>query len=1317
MFDKFTNQYSLSKTLRFELKPVGEKTEQMLIDNKVVQLDDNRHRAYIQIKPYFDRLHRQFIDQSLQGKSLDFDQFYEVFKKFRLDKKDKTLKKNLDDVMKSLRKSLVGFFNSNGKEWSENNFAHLDLKNKNIDILFDEKVFDILREIYGEEKETLLIDETTGEVFSIFDQWKGFTGYFNKFNETRKNFYKDDGTSTALATRIIDQNLYRFADNIEVYETIKEKLNIQEVEKFFGIKANEIFSINFYNQCFLQEGINRYNDFLGGKTLENGEKIRGVNEIINKYRQDDKGEKLPFLKKLDKQILSEKEKFIDEIANEEEFTIFIKDFYINSNEKIRLLSNLLNNFVSQSGDYDLSGIFLTKEAYNTISYRWTDQTSSLDDQLYLVLKDKKFISNSAKKKEGGYSFPDFIALLDVKFALENLVDKNKFWKARYYEEKVLRDDQQPIWDQFLAILGYELKSLLEIDRSNNNQIIERSFNSSRERISSLLVDFKLDKESKLIIKDYADIVLKIYQLGKYFALEKKRSWNNEFDDCLDVFYTDPENGYLKFYENAYEQIVQSYNKIRNYLTKKPYSEDKWKLNFDNPTLAQGWDKNKETTYNTIILRKDGNYYLAVMKKGNNQLFTDKYEDQFKPKKDENYYEKLVYKFTKDVVTMIPKSTTQLKEVIEHFKNRDDDFILERGSAVGEFLRPLVITKKIFDMNNKIFLKTNLLKSVYRWEVANSDENNYIKLFQIDYLRLGGNLDIYKDSLETWIKFCFDFLKSYPSSAYFDYSHLKPFNEYENINDCYTDINSAGYKIWFEKISEKYIEDKNQNEELFLFQIYNKDFSKDSSGKQNLHTMYFNELFSQQNINLNFPLKLNGEAELFYRPLSLKKEEEKRNFKRLIVNKKRYTENKIFFHVPITFNRNAEGKRSFNSELNDYLANNSNINIIGIDRGEKHLAYYSVIDQKGKILETDSLNIINGVDYHQKLTQRAEEREQARKDWQDVEKIKDLKKGYISQVVRKLADLAIEYNAIIVMEDLNMRFKQIRGGIEKSIYQQLEKALIDKLNFLVNKGETDPNKAGHLLKAYQLTAPFSTFKDMGKQTGIIFYTQASYTSKIDPLTGWRPNLYLKYSSADKAKKDILLFDDIKFNGVKNRFEFVYDLKKLVKSKEYADKTIWTVCSSVERFRWNKNLNNNKGGYEHFTDLTVKFRELFDAYKINYNENILEQIKDIETKGNEKFFKDFVFYFGLICQIRNTEEDKAGNENDFILSPVEPFFDSRKKQNDLPQNGDENGAYNIARKGIIILKKVSEFYEENGSTEKMRWDNIYVSNVEWDNFIIR
>lgn len=36
----------------------------------------------------------------------------------------------------------------------------------------------------------------------------------------------------------------------------------------------------------------------------------------------------------------------------------------------------------------------------------------------------------------------------------------------------------------------------------------------------------------------------------------------------------------------------------------------------------------------------------------------------------------------------------------------------------------------------------------------------------------------------------------------------------------------------------------------------------------------------------------------------------------------------------------------------------------------------------------------------------------------------------------------------------------------------------------------------------------------------------------------------------------------------------------------------------------------------------------------------------------------------------------------------FFDSRCCDNSLPQNADANGAYNIARKGLIILNRIKQ-----------------------------
>ena len=72
----------------------------------------------------------------------------------------------------------------------------------------------------------------------------------------------------------------------------------------------------------------------------------------------------------------------------------------------------------------------------------------------------------------------------------------------------------------------------------------------------------------------------------------------------------------------------------------------------------------------------------------------------------------------------------------------------------------------------------------------------------------------------------------------------------------------------------------------MFQFYNKFFSEQSHGTDNLHTMYLKNLFSPENLN-NIVLKLNGEAELFYRKSSIKKPVVQK--KASILENKTYTE--------------------------------------------------------------------------------------------------------------------------------------------------------------------------------------------------------------------------------------------------------------------------------------------------------------------------------------------------------------------------------------------------------------------------------------------
>ena len=406
VFKDFTNLYELSKTLRFELKPIGN-TQKMLEDNKVFEKDKTRADAYKATKPFLDKLHREFINEALKGADISgLSDYPEFFKEWKKDKKSPIIKKQLEQKESALRNEIKVFFDGQGKIWAED-YANLGLKQKDYEMLFEEGVFKLLKEKNGKEEGVEISDEK-GEMISIFDGWKGFTGYFVKFQETRRNFYKTDGKVGRISTRIIDQNLRRFADNLDIFEKLKDKLDFSEVEGFFGKKMAEVFNIGFYNKCLLQNGIDFYNDVLGGKTLENGEKKKGINELVNQYRQTHKVEKLPFLKSLDKQILSEKEKFIDEIENEDEFLVVLKDFYNRSDEKINVLEELINHFTGNIEDYELDKIYISKEAFNTISRKWTSDTGNFESALFNAMKKGK--ENVSKKEDEGFKFPDFIAL-------------------------------------------------------------------------------------------------------------------------------------------------------------------------------------------------------------------------------------------------------------------------------------------------------------------------------------------------------------------------------------------------------------------------------------------------------------------------------------------------------------------------------------------------------------------------------------------------------------------------------------------------------------------------------------------------------------------------------------------------------------------------------------------------------------------------------------------------------------------------------------------------------------------------------------------
>ena len=183
-------------------------------------------------------------------------------------------------------------------------------------------------------------------------------------------------------------------------------------------------------------------------------------------------------------------------------------------------------------------------------------------------------------------------------------------------------------------------------------------------------------------------------------------------------------------------------------------------------------------------------------------------------------------------------------------------------------------------------------------------------------------------------------------------------------------------------------------------------------------MYWKVLLDERNL-ADVVYKLNGQAEVFFRKSSLiysrpthpahepiqnknpKNKKKESTFNYDLIKNRRYTVDKFQLHVPITINFKSTGADNINTEVNEYLKVANDTHIIGIDRGERHLLYLTLIDGKGNIKEQYSLNNIGSeykgdiheTNYRDLLITKEEQRDKARKSWQTIEAVKALKKGY------------------------------------------------------------------------------------------------------------------------------------------------------------------------------------------------------------------------------------------------------------------------------------------------------------------------------------
>lgn len=1250
--NQFIGKYKVEKTLRFELAPIG-KTEAWMESKGVIANDKRRADNYAIVKSLIDRYHKVCIRESLTGCDLNWTRLSEAVETYRRcqdTESRKALLKCQDEYRTEITKRFLSF----------EDFAELTAPSPSV-LIKDTLPHHVANKVPPEYSDIDNVDNAK-QALSLFE---GFAMYFESYQKNRSNLYTAKNIASSVAHRIVNDNFSKFLANIKVFENLRviypeiiEQCSNELRQHLKGKQLEEVFRVESFNNMLTQEGIGFYNTIIGGVSGQEGEKkIQGINELVNLTLQKEnqgRGKRTALtMVPLFKQILSDRNtySYIPERINDEEelisvlrvFHAHLASFYLNGRE-VNVMEELLK-IVENINHFDPNGIFVDAKKLNGISKKLYDDIFELRAKMTSRLEEQKLSKKSIEKFFQKDAFSITELSLDKK---HNLV---KYFTGLKGVLKAI--DQK--WEQF---------------ETRNNKDGQKKYKDSHTGIE--------------LIKKLLDGYKEFFAVCSVLDVGSENDLDNNFYGIFTPLLTELRG------------IIPLYNQVRNFLSQKPSDEKKYLLKFDNSKCSDGWDAPQ--TKSVRIFRGQGKFLLGVTDSENRSCLNDL--SSYTPISPDDQIEFLDYSqgghMGQNLLTLVVRDGKTV--MVKGRKENGENPGLERQ------------------------LKELLPPDIYRIRKSQSYKNE--------------SPNFSKEDLQLFVDYYKQRAKEYYSHFSFTF---KDSCDYASFTELVEDIDEKAYQIKFVPTSYKNLLRLVNEGKLYLFDIKNKDYEPGAHGKKNLHTLYWEQLFSQENLD-NLTIKLNAKSTLFCRPqvvanpmthkkgsmllnrkdkngqpipesiyqqlykyvngkmAEAKMSDEAKGYLDKIVAKeaqyaitkdKRYTKQKYFIHFSTTLNANAPKTADINKEVLDYIKDNPDVNIIGVDRGERNLLYVTLINQKGEILDQKSLNIISGFDYHAKLEQREKERDEAQRSWQSVGNITDLKEGYLSAAIHEITTMMIENNAIIVLEDLNRGFKRGRFKFEKQVYQMFEKKLIEKLNYLCSKDIKSAANGG-VLRGYQLTEKFVSFEKMTKQNGILFYVRPDYTSAIDSVTGFVSHFNFKDITNTKGRKDF--FEKMESITYKNGyFVFTFDYRKY-KPKVKDFKNIWTVCSSGKRILWNKETKEHTDYYP-----TTAISEAFAGRGITLDEGadvkaLLSGIDD--SISNADFYRILFEAFKRIVQLRNTNSNTG---EDYIHSPAIQdgkqycSLDELRKWKDngessipsLPIDADANGAYHIALKGLYLM----------------------------------
>ena len=1230
-YDEFVKRKHVTKAIRFELIPQGN-TQKYIDEHGDVEYDKALYNALDQIKPIVDSFIRFVTSEALSNIDYDFNALKEAKEQDRkaFDKESKNLLKIIDKNVSDVMPDEMKVSQINSAKFLQEVLRDYVLNTKDSSIKKDEAIKNL---------------ETT----------KGCLALCSKFLTSRIT-----ALTTWMPERVLE-NFDIYCANIKNIEAVKESGEFNDLDDVL----EKMSSVSYYMFVLTQDAINGYNQVISGVVTENGTAEKGLNQRINEYNTKIKTEKIdkPFLKlikPLNKQILVPQEKSfkIESIKSDDEVRTVIKEAWNSFNDETSKMQQLLASKLQES---DGTGVFVKGNRVHQLSHLLTGSHQIITDVL---------VSNEID------NINSMLATDGLKPALKRELNKqldniNKVVSSKDYEivkfNNVLDSDKTT----FALYVGKFINTFNLAQVSY--KVLESSNILGKKRI-------KGDRNMQEIILDFFESLTNVREILRIIVLPEDADGDIAF--------------YNEFNE-LNEKIRLSYkaeNLVRNYITKseKDLAVSKQTC-FGTPARLRcmWWNGEKKFSKDmaSIIKHEDKYYYFILSGDAKPVTIIE----------DNNSNTGFItLKKGQKSFMMLPKILFTDHAVPYFDENQNAaEYILNDEQVTN----PVTVTKTVYD--------------IYKNGLFKRDTVNDGRITEDEYkANIAALIDTYKE-----------FANAYVQYVKFDLTQLNDTESYSDIGEFFSDVDIYTSNLSWTYIDFKQIENLVECGEGYLFLINNK-FIYSGRADKNLYTKTFLSILSEENMKRTTVLLNSGPA-IFFRPQSMEYAvthkkgsvlvnhltsdgkhipndiyetiyKIKNNFTNIdeadykvaieymntndvvsfkadkdISRQRKYMMDKYI--LQLTYTKNNDVSDRFNDSLNDRVldAIKDGCNIVSVSRSLNDLVYVMATDKDYNVLEERSLNVIDGIDYHELLEDACNTKADNKKAWIYNTSAAGLKEAYIDFAITEILKLAKKYNAVIVVENIGKSTKDKWNYLDNQVFKRFETRLAERLADFALK-DIPNGTIGSVSNPLQLANNNgNTYQD-----GILFYVNGAYTRNVDPITGFTSlfdfgkihSIQAKRQFFAKMDKIELIDGKFEFSFDYNNFDIKYDIKK----------TDWKVIVGGDAVVFDKENKKNIVINDIVTENILPTTNGADI-----SGNLVDKILSKELPG--AFIDELYKWFRY--DLAGTHK-KTKNSNEFYRSPI------TLKENAI----NHNSCYNLARKFNYRLE-----YDEKNDEFTSNWLN--------------